>query len=41
MDEKILKDKIKIIEGDGRKGWPDASIKFDVIHVGAAPDEIP
>lgn len=36
-----FEDKIIIKEGDGRKGWPDKSIKFDVIHVGAAPDKIP
>lgn len=37
-NEQIYKDKIEIIQGDGRKGWPDKSIKFDVIHVGAAPE---
>lgn len=37
----VLEEKIKIIQGDGRKGWPDKSIAFDVIHVGAAPAEIP
>lgn len=33
--------KLTIIGGDGRKGWPDKSIKFDVIHVGAAPEKVP
>ena len=33
----LLNDKIEIQVGDGRKGWPDENIKFDVIHVGAAP----
>lgn len=37
----ILKEKIDIKVGDGRKGWPDEKAKFDVIHVGAAPAKIP
>jgi protein-L-isoaspartate(D-aspartate) O-methyltransferase len=37
----LLKDKVEIRVGDGRLGWPDENIKFDVIHVGAAPAKIP
>lgn len=37
----VFEEKIQIIQGDGRKGWPDKSIKFDVIHVGAAAPELP
>lgn len=37
----VLKNKIEVKVGDGRKGWSDSNIKFDVIHVGAAPDKIP
>ena len=31
--------KVKIVIGDGRKGWEGT--RFDVIHVGAASKEIP
>lgn len=40
-NEQMYIDKIQIIQGDGRKGWPNKSIKFDVIHVGAAPEQLP
>lgn len=33
--------RIEIKEGDGREGWPDKGIKFDVIHVGAAAAKMP
>ena len=33
--------KVKVICGDGRNPNPEISGKFDVIHVGAAPPEIP
>lgn len=31
---------VKIVTGDGRKGWP-AEAPYDVIHVGAASPEMP
>ena len=33
--------KIQIEAGDGREGWNDKNIKFDVIHVGAASETVP
>jgi len=38
----LLKEKIRIEQGDGRQGWiADKSLRFDAIHVGAAADKIP
>ena len=38
----LLKQKVRIEQGDGRLGWIiDKNVKFDAIHVGAAADKIP
>ena len=38
----LLKEQIRIEQGDGRQGWVfDKEIKFDAIHVGAAADKVP
>ena len=37
----LLKGKVNIKVGDGRKGWTWENVKFDVIHVGAAPEQVP
>ena len=39
--ELLKGDRIEIIQGDGREGWPNKDIKFDVIHVGAAAAKMP
>ena len=41
MPDFLKTGKIEIKVGDGRLGWADQDVKFDVIHVGAAPDKVP
>ena len=40
FSENIDQGQIKMVYGDGRKGWPP-SAPFDAIHVGAASPELP
>ena len=40
LSENIDQGQIKMVHGDGRKGWPPGA-PFDAIHVGAAAHELP